>query len=417
MYAYTLYLIGRRRFGMDHKRLREVMARWLFMTALTGRYTGSSETVFEKDLTRLRDISTPDQFEAVLDHIIDLTLTNDFWSTTLLSLLATSSSRSPYLLAYDAALCVLHAPALFSDVSVNELLDLVAQGKRSHVERHHLFPSDHLEKLGIKSANERNQIANLAIVEWTDNAMIGSSDPSKYLPAMTSGLSERKLAQMVAAHALPNGWASMSYQEFLEKRRLLIAGRVREAFNLLRHGIVTHEAEEARPSIAELVSMGESAVLELKSTGRLNLHTGQRDERLEHKILVSLAGFMNTDGGTLVVGVADDGVAVGLDQDFALLKRKDADGWRSWLSDLVENGLGKPNLASLNLAFERYQEKDVCRIEVRHAKRPAWVKATTGAEFYVRFDNSTRQLYGEEILQYVADRWGDEMGQSTGAVA
>lgn len=411
IYAYTLYLIGLRRHSMDRKRLRGLISRWFFMCAVTGRYTGSSESAFEKDLARLRSAKNSDEFEAVLDHLIDLTLTSDFWTLTLPNLLATSSSRSPYLLAYDAALCILDARALFSSMRVGELQELVAHGKRAPAERHHLFPTDFLESKGMKGVGDRNQIANLALVEWTDNAVISNSDPAVYWLDMTSSMSSTDLQMTKTHHALPDGWQSMPYQAFLEERRRLMARTIRGAFELLRTGAHAAAPEE-RPTLEELVGLGESSTLEFKSSARWNLHSGGRDDRMEHKILIALAGFMNADGGTLLVGVDDKGSPLGLDNDYSLLKRKDQDGWRSWLSDHVVQGVGKAYLANMAVTFEPLNGIDIGRIVARPSTRPVWVKGPSGPEFYARFDNSTRQMQGNEILEYVADRWGEGASHS-----
>ncbi len=105
------------------------------MTALTGRYTGSPETLMEQDLARLRDVSDARGFVAVLDRIVDDTLTEDYWSITLPNELATSSPRSPSLFAYNAALNLLGARALFSRIAVAELLDPALRAKKAAVEK------------------------------------------------------------------------------------------------------------------------------------------------------------------------------------------------------------------------------------------------------------------------------------------
>ncbi len=405
-YAYALYLIGLRDFHLDRKRLRHLISRWFFMTAVTRRYTGSSESAFEKDLARLRTVNTADEFETVLDDIVDLTLTRDFWDLTLPSLMATSSSRSPYLFAYEAALDILGSPALFSTVRVGELLDQVAHGTRKSIERHHLFPQAVLRKSGVTATSEINQIANLAIVEWVDNASISDSLPSMYWPVMTQGWSPREVEETCAAHALPEGWYDLDYSTFLTQRQRQMAGVIHQAFEVLKTGRRA-QPEPERPSVAELVKLGESATLEFKSSARWNLLAGGRDERLEHRILVTLAAFMNADGGTLLVGVDDAGNALGLEHDYSLLRRQDSDGWRSWLTDHIASGIDRTAPANLSVEFERVNDLEVCRITARPSTRPVWVKGPAGQEFYVRFDNSTRQLVGEEVLRYVSDRWGE----------
>jgi len=97
LYAYAHYLIGHLDHGVERHRLRSLMARWLFFTQLTGRYTSSPESIMEQDLGRLADVSDAAAFEAHLQAIIDQTLSEDFWSIALPNELATSAGRNPAL--------------------------------------------------------------------------------------------------------------------------------------------------------------------------------------------------------------------------------------------------------------------------------------------------------------------------------
>lgn len=109
LYSYVFYLIGKQDFHVDHYTLRNLIARWFFMASMTGRYTGSPETVMEQDLARLRGLSTAAEFEQTIDRVIDAAFTEDFWHITLPENLATSSARSPSLFAYYAALNLLES--------------------------------------------------------------------------------------------------------------------------------------------------------------------------------------------------------------------------------------------------------------------------------------------------------------------
>jgi hypothetical protein len=236
LYAYTFFVIGKRDYHVDDYALRNVIARWFFMTALTGRYTGSPETVMEQDLARLRDVTDGAGFVAVLDHIVADTFTDDYWGITLPNELATSSPRSPSLFAYYAALNLLGARALFSNITVSELLDPALKAKKAAVERHHLFPKGYLTTLGITEVRDTNQIANYALVEWADNIEISDMSPAKYIPTYEARFQPEDLAQMYYWHALPTDWEHMQYGQFLEARRERMAGVIHDAFTLLSTG-------------------------------------------------------------------------------------------------------------------------------------------------------------------------------------
>lgn len=233
LYAYVMFLIGRCEFRVEPYKLRDLMARWFFMATLTGRYTNSPETVMETDLANLRNLKTAEEFVAKLDQIIRDTLTEDFWSITLVNDLETPSARTPGLFAYHAALNLLDARVLFSKMKVSELLDPALKPNKSAAERHHLFPKAHLIRQGITEVRETNQIANYALVEWDDNISISDAPPTEYWPLYSQRFQGDELKQMMRWHALPEGWQAMEYKTFLVERRGMIARVIRDGFSML----------------------------------------------------------------------------------------------------------------------------------------------------------------------------------------
>ena len=230
LYSYVLFLIGKYEYSVDHYRLRKIIAKWFMMCSLKGRYTGSPETIMESDLVRLRSINSGDEFVNMLENIIASELTDDYWTTTLITDLSTSSPRSPSLSAYYAALNLLDAPGLFSNLKVNELLKAGIRSKKVPLERHHLFPKAYLLRLGIVAQQDTNQIANYALVEWGDNIDISDKKPSDYVGIYKNRFSPDEIAHMYKLHGLPENWEEMDYREFLEKRRFMLAEVIREAY-------------------------------------------------------------------------------------------------------------------------------------------------------------------------------------------
>ena len=233
LYSYVFYLIGKYDFCVDAFGLRNLIARWFFMSTITSRYSGSFESTMEQDLNRLRILKNAEEFVAVQNRIITDTLGEDFWSITLPNELATSSPRSPSLFAYYAALNLLEARVLFSKMHVSELLDPAIKAKKSAVERHHLFPKAYLATQGINEIRETNQIANFALVEWNDNIAISDEPPASYYPKYAKRFSPDELKPMLYWHAMPDGWEEMKYSIFLEKCRELIAQIIRDGYEKL----------------------------------------------------------------------------------------------------------------------------------------------------------------------------------------
>ena len=403
LYAYILYLLGKRDFGVPIEELREVIARWFFMATITGRYSSSPESQIESDLARLRGLSSADEFCEALDSVVRDTLTSDFWEITLPNALATSAARGPSLFAYYAALNLLDARVLLSKMRVNELFDPAIKPVRASIERHHLFPRAHLKGLGIENTTQVNQIANMALVEWPKNTAISGDDPAAYWPAYSASLTPSELEQHRFWHALPDGWEQQDYDAFLRERRRLMAKVVRAGYERLAHG----DPEPAGTTVADLIAAGETDRVEFKSTARYNAHTQAADPRLEHVVLKTIGGFANATGGTLLVGVNDDGELLGLDGDLSVMKKPDVDRYQLWLTDLLETAIGKPAAAGVSVTFPDVDGSQVCKVDVRPAAAPVFVRppGTQDQEFWIRIGNSTRLLTGADVIAYTKQHW------------
>ena len=234
LYTYALWLIGKRDFRVDPYRLREVIARWFFMATFTGRYTDSPESRMEQDLALLRGARTAEDFVNILDQEIEAILTKDYWEVTLPNKLETAAARNTGQFAYYSALCLLNAPVLYSKMKVAELLDSSIRAKKSALERHHLFPRQYLQRIGIKEDRLINQVANYTLVEWSDNIQISDQSPREYVPHMEQRFSAEELREMYDLHALPERWFEMDYPSFLEQRRKRMANVIRRGFLQLK---------------------------------------------------------------------------------------------------------------------------------------------------------------------------------------
>lgn len=173
--------------------------------------------------------------------------------------------------------------------------------------------------------------------------------------------------------------------------------------------------------ITEVIRRGESDRVEFKSSARWNLHTKARDDRMEQVIAKTVAGFLNADGGTLLIGVSDDGRVLGLVDDFSTVKAPDSDRFELWLRDFLTTTLG-PNAAALpTIDFTPVTVDDVetyvCRLSCPSSPRPVYLRAGKGgvSELWVRSGNSTRLLRVDEAIDYVMHRWPLSLGSTAAA--
>lgn len=399
LYTYVFYLIGRTEYKIETHKLRKVIAQWFFMASLTGRYTGSAETAMESDLARFRGVRDGEEFLQILQRICDLELTEDYWNISLPNALATSSTRSPSLFAYNAALVLLDANALFSELKVADLLDPTAVGHKSAVERHHLFPKGYLKKLGITDLRETNQIANYTYVEYGDNIKISDQSPAEYLPALKP-TDKKELTRMYKWHALPLSWELMDYQKFLEKRRELMAKVIKDGYSKLKLDRSKTPAV-TQLTVDEMINNGETHQVEFKATLRTNLHTNQRDSRMEFSVMRTIAGFLNTNGGTLMIGVFDDGSPAGINLDGF----ENEDKMSLHLVNLIKTQLGITNMALIHMHFDDYNGNRILVVESPRAVKPVYMKDGDKERFFIRTGPSTTELSTKDAVDYIKERF------------
>ena len=154
--------------------------------------------------------------------------------------------------------------------------------------------------------------------------------------------------------------------------------------------------------IAEIVGRGESSTVEFKSSLRMNLHTKNPDAKIEHGVLKTLAAFLNTRGGTLVIGVDDKGAVLGVGVDgFPSEDKMD-----QHLANLIRDRLGAPHVLFIHPRFTDYEGKRVLVITCDAGKSPAYVKDGKTEYFYIRTSGTTSELPASQIHDFIKQRFG-----------
>lgn len=234
-FAFILYLLAREE-GVAPHEIEHTIRKWFVMSMLTGRYSGTPETVIDQDVRQIKSYGVVRHTQAVFNA----TLTDSFWSALLPQEMDTSSGISPYFLVYQAAQVKMKDKGFLSkDIEVSSLL-------LNRADVHHLFPRNYLKKMGLQRGSY-NQIANYAIAQSEINIAIGDKPPKEYFNTMLSqvrggpmkygGITEEgQLIQNLKSHCIPldifNSLAD-SYEEFLVERRKLMAAKIKDYFNNL----------------------------------------------------------------------------------------------------------------------------------------------------------------------------------------
>lgn len=161
------------------------------------------------------------------------------------------------------------------------------------------------------------------------------------------------------------------------------------------------------PTTKELIAAGETSTVEFKSTARHNLRTDSRDERIELVLARTVAGLLNHEGGTVLVGVDDHGRVLGLESDMQYMKASDVDRYELWLHDFLTRTLGSNAVTHLSATFPEVDGSIICRIDIAESPRPVFVRPVKSDKviFYARLGNSTRQLSVDEAIDYAADHF------------
>jgi len=160
-------------------------------------------------------------------------------------------------------------------------------------------------------------------------------------------------------------------------------------------------------TIRELVKLGESLSLEFKSTARWNVKEGKKDKAIEQVIVKTVAAFLNSKGGDLLIGIQDDGSVFGIEEDQRIWEsdQRNRDHYENWLTGLLLGACGKQHAPNLHISFARLDDKDVCRVTVLPSATAVYVKAENLETLYVRAGNSTHALPVKEAVAYHQQRF------------
>ncbi len=159
--------------------------------------------------------------------------------------------------------------------------------------------------------------------------------------------------------------------------------------------------ESSDEEILALIKRGESGNLEFKSTLRKNLHTGNSDWNVEHATLKTIVAYLNSNGGTLLIGVKNDGEIMGVEKDGF----PDNDKLSLYFTNLLKYHVGNEFLPFINFELFSLEDKHVLKIDCRKSDRPVFLRFEKTEEFYVRNGPSTNKLEGRALINYIKHKF------------
>lgn len=233
-FAYNLYLTLRKDQSIEPTDVKRWVQRWYVMSVLTGRYSGSSESVMDRDIRRISEQG----FRRVYDDIVAARLSDTFWHVDLPQRLETTSTRTGAWLVYVASQVQGAANTLFSkSVKVSDVVATIG-------DIHHIFPRNFLKRELDAPQSLYNQVANYAYLEKRINIKIADRRPGDYFTeARDACLSSESyfgdigdldsLMRNLSDNCIPEGIFEMgasNYEDFLVQRRRLMAKKIESYF-------------------------------------------------------------------------------------------------------------------------------------------------------------------------------------------
>ncbi len=234
-----------------------------------------------------------------------------------------------------------------------------------------------------------------------------------------SDIDQRRLTELVDSIFEAKGYGRdgdyKTLQEEIDLRIQFLFMNYREA-PTYDEWVAKREAEKgtAIEEVRKLIAAGESGAVEFKQsleyvdpTGYAAVPDAQRTQKMAedrkgvtHSALKTICAFLNTKGGTLLIGVHDSGEIIGIEPDYTLLGRKqDRDGFENKLTDLLKTRL-RPIPHNLDIRFVEIDGKTVCRIDAPAERAPHYLDN----RLYVRLGNSTEELTGRDLEDWLTGR-------------
>jgi hypothetical protein len=374
------------------------MVKWFYYSQIRVRYVSQLPQKLDRDLRALTESKQPfdDLLQVIAEErpleVLPLEFEGRATQHPLFSMVR-------WYLKSRGAVC------LTTGVSLRKNM-----GKKYQLEMDHIFPYSRLKKAGYGKGNRvkyalAQEFTNRALLTQTANRSKQAMEPAIYLAEVQTQFPKALALQCIPEN--PELWRLEHYERFLEARRELLAKNINEFLNK-----ITLTEETAAPAtIEDLIQEGESDELEFKSTMRWDIKEGVTSKKMEEVIVKTVAALANGQGGTLVIGVDDDGKVIGLGHDYLSLGGADRDKFEVHLRNVLNEYLGVAFVASkIQVCFHEIEGLEVCQLDVEPANQPVIIvtKDKNGQKlekFYVRSGNASHEIPMSEMSAYMKERF------------
>jgi len=157
---------------------------------------------------------------------------------------------------------------------------------------------------------------------------------------------------------------------------------------------------ESPEEILKLIKKGENEKLEFKSTLRMNLHTGEKDRKVENSVLKTIVAFLNSEGGCLLIGISDNSEIIGIEKDGFV----NNDMFNRHFTNLIKEKVGNEFLPFMNFEIVSLDGKNILKVDLGKSDKPVFLK-NSNEEFYIRVGASSILLNGSELIEYIKNKF------------
>ncbi len=372
--------------------------KWFFYSQIRARYVSQLPQKLDRDLRTVAESLHPfDELLQVIEEESRLEI--------LPTELAGRAIQHPFYSMMRWYLKSRGAVCLTTGMSLRKNM-----GSKYQLEQDHIFPYSKLKEAGYGKANRvkyalAQELTNRAILTQIANRSKSATLAEDYLASVKLRFPRALGLQCIPED--PDLWKIENYELFLEERRKMLA----QHLNAFLSQITETEESVAPVTVEDLIAEGESDALEFKSTLRWDLREGTASKKLEEVVMKTVAAFANSDGGTLLIGVADNGEIIGLEPDYYSLGSGGRDKFELHLRNLLNQQFGAGFVTGkIVIKFHNVIERDVCQIDISPAREAVIVElkdknGQSVQKFYARSGNSSQEIPLHEMSAYIKERF------------
>ncbi|MCD6358485.1 MAG: DUF262 domain-containing protein [Dehalococcoidia bacterium] len=384
--------------GTKHLSQEEIkkIVKWFYYSQIRFRYISTLPQKLDKDIGIIVKSATP--FDDLLNGIklerpLEIT-TNEFVGVDV---------RHPLWALMRWYFKSRNAVCFTTGVGIRQNM-----GKTYSLEWDHIFPFSLLKEAGYGVDNRlkyalAQEITNRAVLTGSANRSKSNKRAEDYLTNVEANHKDALKLQCIPEDT--ELWKLENFEEFLEVRRQLLT----DELNLYLQNITKTADTALETTVEELIADDENSGLEFKSSLRWNYKESKVDKVLEQVIMKAIAAFTNSPGGgTLLMGVNDDGEVLGLEHDFTSLGGN-SDEFELHLRNLVNKSFGEGFAATnVTVKFPEVEDKEICQVDIKKAKTPQYLDVLDkggqkSKKLYVRNGNRSDGLPLHEVAAYVQE--------------